>query len=95
MNACCVCGRPVPRGTACEDCLEGLREDHREALAEYRRNRPDDDLDVTDPDDATQGKRPDQVEFSAAVCMVAALIGSFVVGISLGIAIASITTPIP
>lgn len=85
MNACSYCGRPVGRGTLCDECIEAWKED-------YRDNRPADDLDPEpNAEQATQGKRRDQVEFSAAVFIGAALLGFVVVGVAIGIALAQAT----
>lgn len=88
---CAQCGDEVPANrygstsTLCAQCIE-------ERSEVYRRERPDDDLDP-EPEDgqATQGKRPDQVEFSAAVFIGAALLGFVVVGVAIGIALAQAT----
>lgn len=90
MNACAHCAAPISRGTLCLDCTR----QHIESMADqYRADVPVDDMDLPDPDEGTQGKRGDQVEFSSAVFIACALIGFLVVGISIGCAIATATTP--
>lgn len=74
--------------TMCPECQREMRE------GEYYANEPQDDLNESPLIACGQGRRPDQLAFSAAVVgIIAALCVIGLIGLTLGIVTANLTAP--